>query len=140
MKTAEELNAIKTELEALDRKLSFLSEEELAQVAGGGSRRTDDREQTEAHKCYNFAWFYIESRSTALPPSAQEYFIGEIKALWDKTLPWHLADPNELIPKTEVVIKNLELYKNLEEPIRDAYDKLNEVMPYLREMQRKDAE
>lgn len=35
MKTAEELNALKEELEALDRKLAELSEEELAQIAGG---------------------------------------------------------------------------------------------------------
>ena len=35
MKTKEELNAIKEELEALNRKLAELSEEELAQVSGG---------------------------------------------------------------------------------------------------------
>ena len=36
MKTAEELNALKEEVEALNKKLADLTEEELAQVAGGG--------------------------------------------------------------------------------------------------------
>ena len=35
MKTKEELNALKEELEALNRKLAELTEEELAQVSGG---------------------------------------------------------------------------------------------------------
>ena len=35
MKTPEELNALKEELEALNRKLAELSKEELEQVAGG---------------------------------------------------------------------------------------------------------
>ena len=35
MKTAEELNALKNEVEALNKKLAELSEEELAQVTGG---------------------------------------------------------------------------------------------------------
>lgn len=35
MKTPEELNAIKAELEALNEKLSSLTEDELIQVAGG---------------------------------------------------------------------------------------------------------
>ena len=35
MKTKEELNALKEEIEALNKKLAELSEEELEQVAGG---------------------------------------------------------------------------------------------------------
>ncbi len=35
MKTQEELNALKEEVEALNKKLAELSEEELAEVAGG---------------------------------------------------------------------------------------------------------
>ena len=35
MKTVEELNALKEEVEALNKKLAELSEEELKQVAGG---------------------------------------------------------------------------------------------------------
>ena len=36
MKTKEELNALKEEVETLNKKLAELSEEELAQVCGGG--------------------------------------------------------------------------------------------------------
>lgn len=36
MKTPEELNALKEEVKSLNEKLHELSEEELAQVAGGG--------------------------------------------------------------------------------------------------------
>ena len=36
MKTKEELNALKNEVEVLNQKLSALTEEELAQVSGGG--------------------------------------------------------------------------------------------------------
>ena len=35
MKTPEELNALKEELETLNKKLAELTEEELSQVAGG---------------------------------------------------------------------------------------------------------
>ena len=35
MKTPEELNALKEEVEALNKKLAELSDEELQQVAGG---------------------------------------------------------------------------------------------------------
>ena len=37
MKTKEELNALKEEVETLNKKLAELTEEELAQVAGGNS-------------------------------------------------------------------------------------------------------
>ena len=36
MKTPEELNALKEEVETVSRKLHELTEEELAQVSGGG--------------------------------------------------------------------------------------------------------
>ena len=36
MKTKEELNALKNEVEALNKKLAELTNEELAQVTGGG--------------------------------------------------------------------------------------------------------
>ena len=38
MKTKEELNALKEEVEALNKKLAELTEEELAQVSGGRPR------------------------------------------------------------------------------------------------------
>ena len=37
MKTKEELNALKEEVEALNKKLAELTEEELEQVSGGGN-------------------------------------------------------------------------------------------------------
>ena len=40
MKTKEELNALKEEVEALNKKLAELNEEELAQVAGGNEEFT----------------------------------------------------------------------------------------------------
>ena len=38
MKTKEELNALKEEVEAVNEKLQELTEEEIAQVSGGGER------------------------------------------------------------------------------------------------------
>ena len=45
MKTKEELNALKNEVEALNKKLAELNEEELVQVAGG--REYHDQEVQE---------------------------------------------------------------------------------------------
>ena len=42
MKTKEELNALKEEVEALNKKLAELSEEELVQVAGGSTDESID--------------------------------------------------------------------------------------------------
>ena len=44
MKTKEELNALKEEVETLNKKLHELTDEELAQVSGGsgGSGKPDD--------------------------------------------------------------------------------------------------
>ena len=39
IKTKEELNALKQEVEALNKKLAELSEDELKQVSGGGSMK-----------------------------------------------------------------------------------------------------
>ena len=38
MKTKEELNALKEEVETLNKKLAELTEEELEQVSGGGPK------------------------------------------------------------------------------------------------------
>ena len=43
MKTKEELNALKEELENMNKKLADLTEEELAQVAGGVQPDTEQR-------------------------------------------------------------------------------------------------
>ena len=42
MKTPEELNALKNEVKALNKKLAELNEEELAQVAGGSTDESID--------------------------------------------------------------------------------------------------
>lgn len=41
MKTVEELNTLKKEVEALNDKLTELTEEELEQIVGGGSATLD---------------------------------------------------------------------------------------------------
>ena len=43
MKTKEELNALKNEVESLNRKLAELSEDEMNEVAGGGLDEWVDR-------------------------------------------------------------------------------------------------
>ena len=53
MKTKEELTALKEEVEAVSKKLSELTEDELAQVTGG--RYMQDMEDT-----YQFAYTSIE--------------------------------------------------------------------------------
>ena len=49
MKTVEELNALKEEVETLNKKLAELSEEELEQVAGGGN----------VNEAYSEIWYNI---------------------------------------------------------------------------------
>ena len=140
MKTAEELKAIKAEMEALNEKLTGLTDEELSQVAGGGSRRTDDPEQEECHKCFNFALWYVEEKSTTLEAGVKETLLGKINYVWDRTLSWHLAQPLELMPVVEEIIAILAIYKHQEEWLRLAYDKMNASKPYLEAMRKKDEE
>ena len=52
MKTKEELNALKEEVETLNAKLAELSEDELAQVSGGG-------------------WSGFNGQQNIIPPSAE---------------------------------------------------------------------
>ena len=58
MKTKEELNALKEEVEALNVKLHELTDEELAQVTGGAwyneSGNNDDEQKSNSFKLY---WF-----------------------------------------------------------------------------------
>ena len=51
MKTKEELNALKEEVEPLNKNLAELSEEELAQVSGG--RRPQKRSETKKKSANN---------------------------------------------------------------------------------------
>ena len=58
MKTKEELNALKEEVEALNRKLHELTDEELEQVAGGATPDVPEEEHSEpadAAGCYEDA-------------------------------------------------------------------------------------
>ena len=47
MKTKEELNALKEEVEAVNKQLHELTEEELAQVSGGGGLEDSDGSESE---------------------------------------------------------------------------------------------
>ena len=49
MKTAEELNALKEEVEALNKKLAELTEEELVQVSGGADDSGHDPNERRYH-------------------------------------------------------------------------------------------
>ena len=51
MKTKEELNALKEEVETLNKKLAELTEEELAQVAGGGEGKKAPLNMTTCPFC-----------------------------------------------------------------------------------------
>ena len=57
MKTKEELNAIKEEVETLNKKLAELTEEELAQVSGGGSEMMIYQEY-----CKKCGYVFIEEK------------------------------------------------------------------------------
>ena len=51
MKTQEELNALRNEVETLNKKLAELNEEEMKQVAGGENKRTCPKGRTEIAYC-----------------------------------------------------------------------------------------
>ena len=51
MKTKEELNALKEEVETLNKKLAELSEEELKQISGGGYERFCVRVSANSTTC-----------------------------------------------------------------------------------------
>ena len=51
MKSKEELNALKEEVEALNKKLAELTEEELAQVSGGVEPVSIESDDPEFYVC-----------------------------------------------------------------------------------------
>ena len=75
MKTAEELNALKEEVETVSRKLAELTEEELAQVSGGSTddviQRYNDNVLHALEGLLNPPWAYenypIDNRPSPLP-------------------------------------------------------------------------
>ena len=64
MKTKEELNALKEEVETLNKKLAELSEDELAQVAGGETWwLVDQKQPTGAEtvgQSIKFSWQFFD--------------------------------------------------------------------------------
>ena len=54
MKTKEELNAQKEEVETVSRKLHELTDEELAQVFGGNSKKCDGCEYNSNGACRTY--------------------------------------------------------------------------------------
>ena len=54
MKTKEELNALKEEVETVGRKLHELTDEELAQVSGGDSKKCDGCEYSSNGACRSY--------------------------------------------------------------------------------------
>ena len=54
MKTKEELNALKEEVETLNKKLHELTDEELEQVSGGNSDQCDGCEYNRNGACRSY--------------------------------------------------------------------------------------
>ena len=67
MKTKEELNALKEEVETLNRKLHELTEEELAQVSGGGDGTGKDSQEPQKKRIVKFVPF-VEPTVTKVTP------------------------------------------------------------------------
>ena len=55
MKTPEELNALKEEVETVSRKLHELTEEELTQVSGGDANTSGARQHSVCVDCDGFS-------------------------------------------------------------------------------------
>lgn len=60
MKTKEELNAIKEEVEALNKKLSELNDDELKQIVGGMKVVVEEEEETSWFKTFLDFFFKIK--------------------------------------------------------------------------------
>ena len=56
MKTPEELNALKEEVEALNKKLAELTEEELVQVSGCAGATQEDMQQRRRQPVIRQGW------------------------------------------------------------------------------------
>ena len=58
MKSKEELNAIKNEVETENKKLSELPEEELEQISGGRMKLREERTYLCSNCNQTFTWYY----------------------------------------------------------------------------------
>ena len=74
MKTIEELNTLKNEVETLNKKLAELTEEELEQVVGGGSATLDVAQEVAQTI---FGRTKIEIECPPLPWVDKRYFSGD---------------------------------------------------------------
>ena len=74
MKTIEELNTLKNEVETLNKKLAELTEEELEQVVGGGSATLDVAQEVAQAI---FGGTKIEIEYPPLPWVDKRYFSGD---------------------------------------------------------------
>ena len=88
MKTKEELNALKEEVETLNKKLAELTEEELAQVSGGGPvidppQIINGFPETLEHMCRRYGtdvavfieWNQIDLSLLAPAPNGEHYLV-----------------------------------------------------------------
>ena len=66
MKTKEELNALKNEVEVLNQKLSTLTEEELEQVSGGGDGTGKDSQEPQKKSIVKLP--FVEATLTKVTP------------------------------------------------------------------------
>ena len=72
MKTPEELNALKEEVETVSKKLHELTDEELAQVSGGGD--VPPELVIEPPVCPNTERLYLSERPVLEPPVLEPPF------------------------------------------------------------------
>ena len=70
MKTAEELNALKEEVETLNKKLAELTDEELSQVSGGAAPNKPGIYQKHVSGRENF---HTKGREEAIKRRKEEY-------------------------------------------------------------------
>ena len=92
MRTKEELNALREEVEALNRKLAELTEDELALVAGGGAEhRAPPHVTIQCEVCGVFFETVATGDETKLRvcPKCREYYTGQ----------WKPADPGGRISR-----------------------------------------
>ena len=81
MKTKEELNALKEEVETLSKKLRELTEDELAQVSGGVTYEGGFNEGLDLdavyHSEYVFNDVYVEDKSDGIIRNPGDKYFGD---------------------------------------------------------------
>ena len=81
MKTKEELNALKEEVETLNKKLHELTEEELAQISGGVTYEGGFNEGLDLDAVYHsesvFDDVYVEDKSDGIIRNPGDKYFGD---------------------------------------------------------------